>query len=198
MHNSESLRRAFGYLFPGEIELLKQLVSFVPHSPCVIVNIGAGAGTSGLAFLESREDIELHTVDITNLSSPHGCLEAERDVGQAAGYSLGDRWRQYHMDSKQLAVVWKQPVDVCFVDGDHSYAGAVGDIVGWLPHIRTGGFIAVHDYRKGDIPTGPNGLHEDGPHPMVWGGVDHAVDDYLKSQFPVFAHVKSLIVFKVE
>jgi predicted O-methyltransferase YrrM len=196
-HNSESLRRAFGYFFPNELSTLKALVYLVPHSPCVVINIGAGAGTSGLAFLESRDDIELHTVDITDESSPFGCLHAEREVCRDAGYVLGDRWFQHHIDSKQLSIQWQAgPVDVVFVDGDHSYAGCVGDIMGWLSHIRTGGFMAVHDYRKGDLLYPSDG--DVRPHPLKWEGVDEAVDAYLKSQFDVFALVESLIVFQVK
>lgn len=197
MHNSESLRQAFGYFYPKELYLLKSLPYLVAQSPCVAVNIGAGAGTSGLALLETRDDLILHTVDVTNASSPYGCLEAERDVCAAAGYVLGERWFQHHMDSKRLAAEWQAgPVDVVFVDGDHSYEGACGDIEGWLPHIRKGGFMAVHDYRKQDVPRPNDGQKR--PHEMQWIGVDYAVDDCLKSKFEVFALVESLIVFQVK
>lgn len=197
-HNSESLRRAFGYLFPNELPLLKSLPYLVAQSPCVAVNIGAGSGTSGLALLETRDDLILHTVDITDADSPFGCLHAEREVCQAAGYGefLGVRWFQHHMDSKLLCRQWTKPVDVLFIDGDHSYEGAVGDIIGWMPHVREGGFVAVHDYRKQDVPRPNDGQVR--PHELEWPEVDRAVDEYLKSQFDVFALVESLIVFKVE
>lgn len=196
-HNSETLRQAFGYFYPNELAMLKSLVYLCPSSPITVVNIGAGAGTSGLAFLETRTDLHLHTVDITDKSSPFGCLHAEREVCQAAGFTLGDRWHQHHMDSKQLAQWWDYgPVDVCFIDGDHSYEGASGDIVGWLPHMRTGGFMAVHDYRKQDVARPDDGQVR--PHPLEWHDVDKAVDEYLKSQYDVFALVESLIVFQVK
>jgi predicted O-methyltransferase YrrM len=194
-HNSESLRRAFRYFYPNELPLLKALPYMVKHSPVVVVNIGSGAGTSGLAFLETRQDLILHTVDIQDANSPFGCLYAERDIVRAAGLGRLEnvRWFQHHMDSKALAKQWTEPVDCVFIDGDHEYEGATGDILGWLPHIREGGYIAVHDYRKGDIlPV------EDGPHPMVWDGVDKAVDELLRPNYDCIAHVESLIVFKVE
>lgn len=198
-HNSESLRQAFKYFFPNELPMLKSLVYLCPHSPITVVNIGAGSGTSGLAFLETRLDLTLHTVDVTNVDSPLGSLYSERQVCQDAGYKLGERWFQHHMDSKQLAQWWDYgPVDVCFIDGDHTYEGCMGDITGWLPHMRTGGYMAVHDYRKQDIPTGADGLHADGPHPQAFEGLNQAVDEYLKSQYEVFALVESLIVFQVK
>lgn len=186
------------YLFPGELELLKRTIQSIDRSPCVVINIGAGAGTSGLAILESRPDVVLHTVDVQDTDSPFGCLYAERQVCQEAGYRLGENWYQHHMDSKELAEVWPAPVDVVFVDGDHTYDGCAGDILGWLPHILPGGYIAVHDYRKDDIPTGADGYHADGPHPLAFEGIDQAVDDLLLPNYGTMERVKSLIVFKVE
>lgn len=195
-HTSETLRKAFGYLFPAELPLLKSLPGMIDRSPSVVVNIGAGAGTSGLAFLE--KDCILHTVDVTDLSSPFGCLEAERQVGQAAGFRLGHNWYQYHMDSKELARRWdKGLVDIVFVDGDHTYEGCVGDIKGWLPHIGAGGIMAIHDCYKAMIPTGPDGYHADGPHPMPYPMIDQAVEELLIGQYELLAHVDSLIVFRV-
>lgn len=199
-HNSESLRKAFGYLFPAELPFLKSLPDMVDHSPCTVVNIGAGAGTSGLAFLECRDDLVLHTVDITDESSPYGCLEGERQVVEAAGlgHLRGVRWFQHHMDSKALAAQWDgPPVSVCFIDGDHTYEGCAGDILGWLPHMRSGGVMAVHDYRKGEIATGPDGYHADGPHPLVWEGVDRAVDELLVGRYDIIDRVDSLIAFRI-
>ena len=93
---SEGIRQAFHYEFPGKLELLKSLVSlcasikFRKTSNILIVNIGAGAGTSGLAFLETslppnKSDVTLHTVDITAESSPFGSLHSEQVVCEEAG-----------------------------------------------------------------------------------------------------------------
>jgi predicted O-methyltransferase YrrM len=188
------LRRAFKYFYPNELTLLKAVANLVLRSPCVALNIGAGAGTSGLALLESRSDLILHTVDIQDTDSPFGCLYAERQVCRTAGFQLGDRWLQHHMDSKRLAAQWTGPkLDLCFIDGGHEYDEAVGDILGWLPHMKDGGFMAVHDYRKGAIPQ-----TEDGPHPLVWEGVDQAVDEFLRGKYAILAQIESLIVFQIE
>lgn len=194
-HDSETLRKAFGYFYPNELQLLKALVYMVHTSPVVVVNIGAGSGTSGLAFIETKEDLILHTIDITDASSPFGCLYAEREVVRSAGmgHLWGIRWFQHHGDSKAFARTWKEPCDVCFVDGGHEYEDAVGDITGWLPHVRRGGYMAIHDYKKGNIPP-----TADGPHPMVLEGVDQAVDELLIGRYDIMAQVESLIVFKVE
>lgn len=194
-HDSESLRKAFHYFYSQELQLLKALVYMVHTSPVVVVNIGSGAGTSGLAFLETKDDVILHTIDITDASSPFGCLHAEREVVRSAGmgHLWGKRWFQHHGDSKAFARTWEEPASIVFVDGAHEYDDAAGDITGWLPRVRKGGYMAIHDYKKGNIPP-----TTDGPHPMVWEGVDSAVDELLLGRYDKIAQVESLIVFKVE
>lgn len=198
VHNSESLRKAFGYMFPAELPFLKSLPAMIENSPCCVVNIGAGSGTSGLAFLESREDLLLYTIDIQVEDSPFGCLYAELQVCKAAGYDLGERWYQVYGDSKEVAKNWWGEIDLVFIDGDHEYEGCAGDILGWLPHIRPGGIMAVHDYKKGEIATGPDGYHADGPHPLVWEGVDRAVDELLVGHYDIIGRVDSLIAFRID
>lgn len=198
IHNSESLRDAFKYFFPRELPLLKTIPYLVSNSPCVVINIGAGAGTSGLAFIETRQDLILHTVDVTNVDSPLGSLYSERVVFEQAGYAplMGDRWFQHHNDSKRLAQHWQGPVDIVFIDGDHSYEGCKGDILGWLPHIsnnKGGGFMVIHDYLKEGVPFDPNG-----PHPKPWPGVTQAVNEFLVPKYEEFARQDSLIVFKIK
>lgn len=210
---SEEVRDAFRYLFEAELPALKALVRRLPANPLVI-NIGSGSGTSGLAILESRPDVALITIDITDLSSPFGCLEAERDVIKRAGLShkAGSYWRQILGDSIDIGLMWSDIItqqevrsdlpsdqhgrfyrqaDMVFVDGDHSYEHAKEDIEIWLTNLKEGGIIAVHDYRKADIVP-----QENGPHPVPWPGVDRAVDELLLGKHEQVAYVESLIAFK--
>ena len=200
---SERIRQAFHYEFPGELELLKSLVPLCASTRILIVNIGSGAGTSGLAFLETslppnKSEIILHTVDITAESSPFGSLYSEQVVCEEAGFHLGANWFQHHMDSKLLAKDWNGGlVDICFVDGAHSYDECLGDVIAWEPLIRKGGFMAIHDYNKQLILPDNGEFHSDGPHPKVWLGVNRVVDEYLKPKYEVLALVKSTIVFRI-
>ena len=189
--NSGILRDAFHYMYPDELPFLKSLAQSLPADP-VIINIGAGAGTSGLAFLECRDDSIVHTIDITDADSPFGCLYAERDVVTRAelAHLKGDRWHQHHGDSKEIGRKWLTKIDMVFVDGDHSYDGCKGDIEIWLKHLKPGGLIVVHDYGKGELAD-----HPDGPHPKPWADVDRAVDDTLSGKYKQHSRVDSMIVF---
>ena len=125
-------------------------------------------------------------------------LERQKDRLRKHGFHLGVNWFQHHMDSKLLAKDWNGGlVDICFVDGAHSYDECLGDVIAWEPLIRKGGFMVIHDYNKQLILPDSGKFHSDGPHPMAWLGVNRVVDEYLKSKYEVLEQVKSTIVFRI-
>lgn len=194
-HTANSLQDAFRYLFPGEVQALKDLARSLPADP-VVLNIGAGSGTSSLAFLEARPDLHLITIDITAEDSPFGSLTAERRVVEEAGFSL-DRLTQIHGRSQDVAKTWAGGlIDLVLVDGDHEYFACKEDILGWLSHIRPGGILAVHDYNKEKAYKRP-GLPAHIPHPLPWRGVDRAVRKFLLGKYEQVALVDTLIAFRV-
>lgn len=71
--------------------------------------------------------------------------------------------------SETWAAVWKVPIDFLFIDGNHSYEGCKGDILGFGKHVRPGGVIAGHDY--GEWPDAVTGQ------PREFVGVRKAVDE---------------------
>lgn len=197
---SSDLQAAFGYLTEAELAALKQLAQMLPDNP-VVCNLGAGAGTSGLAFMESRPDLRLKTFDIQADDSPMGCLYAEMEVIRNAGFNL-DRYWQFQGDSHRWGKRWQdtlalnltKPVDLCFIDADHSYRGAKGDILSWLPNIKPGGIIAVHDYDKKRVYASGQ-LSGKVMHPLPWPGVDRAVRKFLCPYFEIALYVDTLISF---
>lgn len=71
--------------------------------------------------------------------------------------------------SETWAAVWRVPIDFLFIDGDHTYEGCKGDILGFGKHVRPGGIIAGHDYGEwADAITGE---------PREFLGVRKAVDE---------------------
>lgn len=195
---SEQLRDDFKYFFVAEIPAIKTLVRSLPPYP-LVVNLGAGAGTSGLAILESRDDVTLVTIDIENGDSPLGSLYSERDVMRRAELSdlFNVRWFQIHGDSAETGRDWHiqdfyGSPHMVFVDAAHQEEECRADIEAWLPNLLPGGIIAIHDYRKVDIaPT------TDGPHWRAWPGVDIAVSDLLLDKYETVLHVDSLIAFRI-
>ncbi len=171
------LSDAFGYLWTEEVVALEDAVKSLPDNPHV-VNIGAGAGTSGLTVIQ-RPDAFLTTIDI-RVEGPLGSLKGERNAFEQSGINYKDRHQQILKDSKLVAKEWTKKVDMVFVDGDHSYEGASGDIKGWLPHIKKGGIMVVHDYHLGP-----------------WDDVVLAVDELLGEYEEIFV-AGSTIGFRIE
>jgi predicted O-methyltransferase YrrM len=183
VHTAHSVVDWTGYLFHEEVDALKDLARSLPQN-AHIINIGAGNGTSGLAFMEARDDLRVTTIDITRESSPYGCLEGEEAVFRSAGFWGQPRHEQIHGDSKDVGASWdREQVDLVFVDGGHQEHEAWGDLAIWRALIKPGGIMAVHDYEKTE---------------KVWPGVDRAVRRYI-AEFgdEVILQVKTLIAFRV-
>lgn len=137
---SQDLRRAFGFLKQEEFDALAGLVTGAQ----VIINIGAGVGTSAMLFREvCGDEAEIYTIDISG-GSPTGGLENERNAFANSGLKLP---RQILDDSARVGRDWLGPqADFVFVDGDHSEEQCRADIEAWLPHLKSGGVMAFHDY----------------------------------------------------
>ena len=122
-----------------------------------VVEIGSFRGKSCVLMLEGAEahgntDLRITCID------PHepthfGAFkdedhEAFERTIRAHGFAdLVDHKRMYSHDA---VAEWDgAPIDVLWVDGDHSYEGAKTDFVDWSPFVRSGGVIAAHDaYRE--------------------------------------------------
>lgn len=179
--NSEELAQAFGYLTLDEVTFIKELVDKLPEDP-LIVNIGAGAGTSALAMLEERDDIYLMTIDLFQGPRPEGGLANEKVALEKAGINL-DRYIQIKGDSLEVEWLLEDPIDCLFIDGNHSYNHVKTEIKLWMLHLNSDGIIALHDCKlPGDI--------ED-----VWPGVRQAVDELLTDEYPLIGYVDTLIAF---
>ncbi len=62
-------------------------------------------------------------------------------------------WDFRHGDSVQAGKAWKEgPLDLVFVDTDHTYATTLSEINAWSPHVRPGGALAFHDVGLTDPP----------------------------------------------
>lgn len=200
-HTPYSLSDWLGYLSHEEVDFLANLVYGLPPKPKV-VNIGAGGGTSGLTILAARPDSYLYTVDIALESNPLGGLGNEREILEA--HKLYDVGRNLQLlgDSPTVGKKWDRgEVDMVFVDGNHSYEGCRDDILNWMPHIKEGGVMAVHDYEKVSAwamknPTLEINRHIVGFVIKPYPGVDIAVREFLNSRYEEIDVVDTLIAFR--
>jgi predicted O-methyltransferase YrrM len=57
-----------------------------------------------------------------------------------------------------------RPIDLLFIDGDHSYEGARADLLEYRELVRPGGLIAFHDI----VPDNGQGTGDSGGVPILW------------------------------
>ncbi|CAE8711594.1 unnamed protein product [Polarella glacialis] len=107
------------------------------------VEIGVAHGCNSACLLESVPDLMLTSID--PFSTP--------PFEEGAFVNISRRLARYGTRSKlvkdfstQAVEGHTQALDLLFIDGDHSYEGALADLRLWSPHVRPGGLVAGHDY----------------------------------------------------
>lgn len=159
------------YMRAEEVDALQDLARRLPDGP-VIVNIGAGLGTSACAFLEARPDAVVLSVDVAECPEEREALvECELDDRRCIRL-LGH--------SQEIGQAWPYPIDALFIDGGHEYAECYADYTAWIEYVRPGGWVAFHDYGAAMLAY-----------------VKRAVDD-LNVPGPLLARVDTLIAWGVE
>jgi MMP 1-O-methyltransferase len=135
-----------------EADLLAQLAA--PRRTAV--EIGVYEGSSALVLTRALPvDAVLHLidpfVDSRGLAAGwRGTAWATRRVVERAVLERGGPTLRWHLERSQDAGQrWGEPVDLVFVDGDHSEAGCELDWTLWHPHVTPGGRVVFHDARDG-------------------------------------------------
>lgn len=135
------------HMTQAELLLLQDLAEGLGPNPTV-VEIGSYFGASTCYLSEGIKDKggKVYAIDTwTNLTMTEG----ERDT-----YSQFSNNTRPYKDivqplrglSHEVINDFDQPIDLLFVDGDHSYKGAHTDLKDWLPRVRDFGVVVCHDY----------------------------------------------------
>ena len=109
-----------------------------------ILEIGAEYGMSASLFCKgAHESVKIWSVDLF----PGDLLSKHRQNLKLAGFA--DRSKQLSGDSVETEAIWStgptRPIDLLFIDGDHSYEGCKRDIQAWVKHVAIDGVVAFHD-----------------------------------------------------
>lgn len=133
-----------GWETDAEQNLLLELAAAVPEKGN-IVEIGAEFGMSTSLFAKgAHESVSIVSVDLfpENLLGMH--------LGNLAEAGFADRTKQIAAPSKDAAADWgpkkkPTPIDLLFIDGDHTFEGVKADIDNWIKFVPVGGVVAFHD-----------------------------------------------------
>lgn len=140
---------------PGHLRLIEGLFLYdealkLPAGG-VAVEIGSYLGRSttfiGAALKSSPQPATLHAIDtFTSIGVPgaEGHDTLAKFTEHTAPYASVIRVHQGY--STDIVKMWNAPIDMLWIDGDHSYEACSRDIQDWVPFVRKGGLVAFHDY----------------------------------------------------
>jgi len=135
---------------PAEAALLTELA----RGRRTVVEIGVYEGSSAVVLCRSLPcDADLHLIDpfTGNALLPgwRGVQSATRRVVGREARARGGPRLHWHVElSEQTAARWSKPLDLVFIDGDHSERGCGLDWDLWSPLVAPGGVVVFHDARE--------------------------------------------------
>jgi len=142
-------RRIFTHMTSQERLILYRLACR-QAAGSVLLEIGSYLGASS-CFLaagasEIRGGAKVYCVDTWNNES---MSEGQRDTWLEFKENTF-RYRTIIVSlrghSIEVARDFHEKIDLLFIDGDHSYEGCRADVESWLPYLKAGGLIIMHDY----------------------------------------------------
>ena len=162
-----------GWLHDKEASELFKLASWVPEENAVCCEIGSWLGKSSIILgsaLRYKKNPKLYCIDPFDLLSDEPwhkeCFQEQAGpTNLTRKQVVSDMIKSNGLDnivqlvedfSENYIKAFDQPIDLLFIDADHSYEGVSRDYKNWAPLVKSGGFIAFHDYHKeGGAHEGP-------------------------------------------
>jgi predicted O-methyltransferase YrrM len=125
-----------------------ELVGFLDRAvalrPGAVCEIGAASGGTLCALAHAARPSIIISVDIDFTSARLRALprlgRSDQTIACIAGDSHSEPVRE-----RIAAILHGRPLDLLFIDGDHSYAGVSADFDSFSRLVRPGGLIAFHD-----------------------------------------------------
>jgi len=147
------MRAAPGFLTEREGRFLALAAAATPAEG-TLLEIGSfkGKSTVGLAAvarqcgLKPVVTVDPHTAPAPtdpDLAGQGSSWDAFVATLQAAGVS--EMVEAHRVYSRDLAPTWSRPIRLLWIDGDHTYDGALEDFKLFSPYLAPGGVIAMHD-----------------------------------------------------
>ena len=111
-----------------------------------LVEIGVAEGVSARALRENMAvDGRLYLIDPFHLSRVPLLNFMRRVARRAVGACSRGKVIWLEAFSHDIAISWREPIDLLFIDGDHAEPAVEHDWREWSPFVRTGGVALLHD-----------------------------------------------------
>jgi predicted O-methyltransferase YrrM len=130
--------------------LFTQAMHLKPGSTIVEIGSYRGKSTLALAFGARLSGSRVYSIDPhEHFTGAAGGVFGPPDLAvkirNIAKFNLGDVIFPICMSSHDVGKIWNTPVDLCWIDGDHSYDGVKKDHQLFSVHVKKGGMLAFHD-----------------------------------------------------
>jgi predicted O-methyltransferase YrrM len=147
-------------------------------NPETVVEIGSGRGYSTCALALACQQngrgkvyaIDPHTPNRWTDYGPDKALEHyEFLLARLKEYELTPTWCEViRALSLEAAKGWNKPIDLLFIDGDHTYEAVKGDFEAFRPWLREHSMVAFHDSLwEGGVPRYLEELRQQGYHSVT-------------------------------
>lgn len=124
------------------------LLRKLARDACTIVEIGVAEGGSAWEVAQvMRPDATLHLVDPYFRRSLGKIVPARNIARRLVGSVARGQIDWVERFSHDAIRGWNKPIDLLFLDGDHTYEGVKRDFDEWTPHLTREGQVALHDAR---------------------------------------------------
>lgn len=118
--------------------MLLAYLAFIAEKGSNIVEIGCGRSSGMIAPFISEKKFYIIDIDGEKLGKVVQQLPLQENIVS------------FPCDSKELN--WDKPINLLWIDGDHSWEGIKNDVEKFLPLVEPGGFMVVHDYGNPRYP----------------------------------------------
>lgn len=157
-----------GWLRFDEAAKLFDLARALPEDHALVVEIGSWLGKSSLVLakgLSGKRNPELHCIDPFNCAGDEVSAANYQRLAAEGDLTLLERFNR-NMErggvrdivfvkqgfSHDFSGTFTHPIDMLFIDGDHSYASVRRDFEEWSPKVKPGGILAFHDVDRTASP----------------------------------------------
>lgn len=140
------------------LEEIAAVMDYAAKAPADAVEIGTYLGLTAAALAAAcPHDVfsvdMFETVHLTTPLDPKGfTYEAgnyERTVANLERVGLRERVHLLRRKSLDAAALWRKPIGLLLIDGDHTQARA--DVTAWAKHVVNGGYLLLHDRYEPDV-----------------------------------------------
>ena len=160
-HPIYGYREVEGWLAEKEAFALHDIAKGL-RNHCVIVEIGSWLGKSSVILsqaIKRKRGAKLFCIDPLNADSDPesvGIMRATADGMKSNTlfqkfsenvhkYGVPRRIKALQGYSHEFSSAWTRPIDLLFIDGNHSYEAARRDFEEWSRFVKPGRFLAMHD-----------------------------------------------------